>query len=85
MLDTNFVAEPGQFNGVYCSTGSGKSTDNLIPRFYDVSVNRSCDGVDRSLKLEDLSGQIGYVPQGAVCGTVITILNTSSAEWRQVG
>ena len=71
----NFTAEPGQTTAFIGSTGSGKSTlINLIPRFYDVSAGQILlDGVDiRDLKLADLYGQIGYVPQKGVLfsGTV---------------
>lgn len=71
----NFTAEPGQTTAFIGSTGSGKSTlINLIPRFYDVSAGQVLiDGVDiRKLRLADLYGQVGYVPQKGVLfsGTV---------------
>lgn len=71
----DFTAEPGQTTAFIGSTGSGKSTlISLIPRFYDVSAGQVLvDGVDvRDLKLKDLYGQIGYVPQTGVLfsGTV---------------
>lgn len=71
----NFTAEPGETTAFIGSTGSGKSTlISLIPRFYDVSAGQvMVDGVDvRDLKLKDLYGQIGYVPQTGVLfsGTV---------------
>lgn len=71
----NFIAEPGQTTAFIGSTGSGKSTlIGLIPRFYDVSAGQVLvDGVDvRDLRLKDLYGQIGYVPQKGVLfsGTV---------------
>ena len=83
LSDINFVAEPGQTTAFIGSTGSGKSTlINLIPRFYDVSAGQILlDGVDiRNLKLEDLSGQIGYVPQKGVLfsGTLLAISNTAT-------
>lgn len=65
----NFTAEPGQTTAFIGSTGSGKSTlISLIPRFYDVSAGQVLvDGVDvRDLRLKDLYGQIGYVPQEGV-------------------
>lgn len=71
----NFTAEPGQTTAFIGSTGSGKSTlIGLIPRFYDVSAGQILvDGIDvRHLKLKELYGQIGYVPQKGVLfsGTV---------------
>lgn len=71
----NFTAEPGQTTAFIGSTGSGKSTlISLIPRFYDVTAGQVLiDGVDvRDLRLKDLYGQIGYVPQKGVLfsGTV---------------
>lgn len=71
----NFTAEPGQTTAFIGSTGSGKSTlISLIPRFYDVSAGQVLiDGIDvRDMKLKDLYGQIGYVPQKGVLfsGTV---------------
>jgi ATP-binding cassette subfamily B protein len=71
----NFTAEPGQTTAFIGSTGSGKSTlIGLIPRFYDTSAGQVLiDGVDiRDVKLKDLYGQIGYVPQKGVLfsGTV---------------
>lgn len=71
----NLVAEPGQMTAIIGSTGSGKSTlIGLIPRFFDVSAGQVLvDGIDvRQMKLEDLYGQIGYVPQRGVLfsGTV---------------
>lgn len=65
----NFTAEPGQTTAFIGSTGGGKSTlISLIPRFYDVSAGQVLvDGVDvRDLRLKDLYGQIGYVPQEGV-------------------
>ncbi len=75
LSDVNFTAEPGQTTAFIGSTGSGKSTlIGLIPRFYDVSAGQVLlDGVDvRDLRLKDLYGQIGYVPQKGVLfsGTV---------------
>jgi len=48
------------------SSGAGKSTTAaLLPRFFDVEAGRvTIDGVDvRRLKLDDLRGAIGIVPQ----------------------
>ena len=71
----NFTAEPGQTTAFIGSTGSGKTTlIGLIPRFYDVTAGQVLiDNVDvRDMRLRDLSGQIGYVPQKGVLfsGTV---------------
>ncbi|MAE71393.1 MAG: ABC transporter permease [Gemmatimonadetes bacterium] len=47
-------------------SGAGKSTfASMVPRFYDVDSGRvSIDGVDvRQMRLPDLRGQIGVVPQ----------------------
>lgn len=71
----NFTAEPGQTTAFIGSTGSGKSTlISMIPRFYDVSAGQVLiDGIDvRDMRLKDLYGQIGYVPQKGVLfsGTV---------------
>ncbi len=62
----SFAVEPGQMLAVVGATGSGKSTVlKLIERFYDVSDGAVLlDGVDvRSLPLDTLRAQIGYVPQ----------------------
>ena len=71
----NFTAEPGQTTAFIGRTGSGKTTlIGLIPRFYDVTAGQVLiDNVDvRDMRLRDLSGQIGYVPQKGVLfsGTV---------------
>lgn len=84
----NFTAEPGQTTAFIGSTGSGKSTlIGLIPRFYDVSAGQVLvDGIDvRDMKLKDLCGQIGYVPQKGVLfsGTVksnVTYGNKKASE-----
>jgi ATP-binding cassette subfamily B protein len=83
----NFVAEPGQTTAFIGSTGSGKSTlVNLIPRFYDTSAGEILlDGVDvRAMKLDDLYGKIGYVPQKSVLfsGTVESNIKYGSPEAR---
>lgn len=64
----SFVAEAGQTLAIVGSTGSGKSTVlKLIERFSDVSSGRiTIDGVDlRDMTIEQLRGQLGYVPQKA--------------------
>lgn len=65
----SFTAEPGQTTAIIGSTGSGKSTlINLLPRLYDVTDGTVLiDGVDiRSLRLDELYHQLGYVPQKGV-------------------
>jgi ATP-binding cassette subfamily B protein len=73
--DIDFVAEPGRTTAIIGSTGCGKSTlVNLLPRFYDVTGGEiTLDGKDiRTLRLCDLRGQIGFVPQKGILfsGTV---------------
>jgi subfamily B ATP-binding cassette protein MsbA len=62
----NIEAKPGQIIALVGPSGAGKSTlVALIPRFYDVtSGSILIDGIDiRSLRLADLRGAIGMVPQ----------------------
>lgn len=69
LTDINFSAHKGETVAFIGSTGSGKSTlVNLIPRFFDVTSGRILvDGVDvRDMKLTELRGRIGYVPQKGV-------------------
>ncbi|MDT8368758.1 MAG: ABC transporter transmembrane domain-containing protein [Longimicrobiales bacterium] len=57
---------PGETVALVGSSGAGKSTmANLIPRFFDVEDGRvTVDGIDvRTLRLADLRGAIGVVPQ----------------------
>ncbi len=66
LSDISFKALPGQTTAFIGSTGSGKSTlINLIPRFYDITAGSiTYDGVDiRTLSLESLRDNIGFVPQ----------------------
>ena len=59
-------AKPGEIIALVGPSGAGKSTlAALIPRFYDVSSGAILvDGHDvRSLRLRDLRGAIGVVPQ----------------------
>lgn len=58
--------KPGEMIGLVGHSGAGKSTMiNLICRFYDADEGEVyIDGVDiRKIKLHDLRGQIGIVPQ----------------------
>jgi subfamily B ATP-binding cassette protein MsbA len=57
---------PGETVALVGSSGAGKSTiANLIPRFFDVEGGSvTVDGIDvRELRLEELRGAIGIVPQ----------------------
>ena len=57
---------PGEMIGLVGKSGVGKTTTvNLICRFYDVDHGAiEIDGVDiQKIRLEDLRGQIGIVPQ----------------------
>ena len=68
LRNISFSAVPGRTTAIVGSTGSGKSTlINLIPRFYDVTCGSVLiDGVDvREMRLEDLWGLIGEIPQKA--------------------
>lgn len=69
LSDISFEAEPGKTTAIIGSTGCGKTTlINLIPRFYDVTDGRvTVDGVDvRDMKLSQLRGMTGYVPQKGI-------------------
>ena len=64
----DLVIPDGKVTAVIGATGSGKSSLlNLLPRFFDVTGGSiTLDGVDiRSLSLNDLRAQFGYVPQQA--------------------
>lgn len=66
LCNISFTANPGETTAIIGATGSGKSTlVNLIPRFYDVTMGSiTIDGIDiRNITMEDLRGEIGYVPQ----------------------
>ncbi|HSJ65630.1 MAG TPA: ABC transporter transmembrane domain-containing protein [Gemmatimonadaceae bacterium] len=57
---------PGEVVALVGPSGAGKTTvASLIPRFWDVTAGRiTLDGIDvRSLRLGDLRGAIGIVPQ----------------------
>ncbi|MGN0394838.1 MAG: ABC transporter ATP-binding protein, partial [Coprococcus sp.] len=69
LKDISFVAEPGKTTAIIGSTGCGKSSlVQLIPRFYDVTDgNITIDGKDiRSLTMDSIRRNIGYVPQKGV-------------------
>ena len=75
----DFVAEPGKTTAIIGSTGCGKSTlVNLIPRLYDVTGGTiTLDGQDiRTISMEDLREEIGFVPQKGVLfsGTIASNL-----------
>lgn len=75
----DFVAEPGKTTAIIGSTGCGKSTlVNLIPRLYDVTGGTiTLDGQDiRTISMEDLRKEIGFVPQKGVLfsGTIASNL-----------
>lgn len=79
LSDIDFVAEPGKTTAIIGSTGCGKSTlVNLIPRLYDVTGGKiTLDGKDiRSISMEDLRGEIGFVPQKGILfsGTIASNL-----------
>lgn len=62
----SFKIKQGQTLAIIGSTGSGKSTiANLICRLFDVSAGvLRIDGIDiRDYDVQNLRGQIGYVPQ----------------------
>ena len=66
LKNVSFSVEEGKSLGIIGKTGSGKSTiANLICRIYDVNTgNIFIDNKNiKELNLNDLRGQIGYVPQ----------------------
>ena len=79
LCDIDFTAEPGKTTAIIGSTGCGKSTlVNLIPRLYDVTDGSiTLDGKDiRNIRMHDLRGEIGFVPQKGVLfsGTIASNL-----------
>jgi len=66
LKDVTIEAKPGEIIALVGPSGAGKSTlVSLIPRFYDVTSGAiMVDGHDiRSLRIADLRGAIGMVPQ----------------------
>ena len=66
LRNVSFRIEPGQTVAVVGGTASGKTTlVRLIPRLYDVVAGSvRVDGIDvRRMRLEDLRGAVGMVPQ----------------------
>lgn len=75
LSNLSFHIHPGEMVAVLGATGAGKTTLlQLIPRLYEVSKgNILMDGRDiRSIEVEQLRKQIGYVPQESILfsGTV---------------
>lgn len=84
LSDISFKAEPGKTTAIIGSTGCGKSTlVNLIPRLYDVTGGSiRLDGQDiQEITMEELRGELGFVPQKAVLfsGTIATNLRFGNA------
>lgn len=68
LKDISFTASPGKMTAIIGSTGCGKTTLlNLIPRLTDVTQGAvRFDGTDiRDLRITELDGAIGMVPQKA--------------------
>lgn len=66
LVEVSFTVKPGQVVGIVGRTGSGKSTlAQLLLRLYDPPpATVFYDGRDiRTVKLDELRRQIGYVPQ----------------------
>ena len=72
LSNISFTAKSGEITAIIGGTGSGKSTlINLIPRFYDVNEGSIMIGGSdiKSIRLEQLRGLLGLVPQKAVLFT----------------
>jgi len=66
LRDINLTVGPGEVVALVGPSGAGKTTlVSLLPRFWDVAEGRVLlDGIDiRDLRLADLRGAIGIVPQ----------------------
>jgi ATP-binding cassette, subfamily B, multidrug efflux pump len=66
LKNISFTVQPRQTMAVLGATGSGKtSLFQLLPRLYDIDEGQILiDGMDiRDMNVDDLRGQIGYVPQ----------------------
>ena len=64
--DVTLTVAPGETVALVGPSGGGKTTlVSLLPRFWDVDAGRiTLDGTDiRSLRLADLRGAVGVVPQ----------------------
>ncbi|MBQ9298586.1 MAG: ABC transporter ATP-binding protein [Clostridia bacterium] len=81
----SFIAKPGETTAFIGSTGSGKSTlIKLVPRFNDATDGEVLvNGVNvKSIDLEELQKQIGYVPQkgSLLSGTIESNIKYGAPE-----